>query len=82
LPEPGARFGSVDGTGASIWARVTPRSASTTTSLMRRQLARTPQWFSMPQLPACTLHSVIPSGPSIASTISISDMASGARARR
>ena len=31
----------------------------------------------MPQAPAWTLHSVMPSGPSIASTISISEMSAG-----
>jgi len=67
---------------ASICARVTPRSASATTSLIRRQLARTPHDCSMPQAPAWTLHSVIPSGPSIASTISIRLIAAASRARR
>ena len=68
--------------GACICASVTLRSACTTTSLMRRQLARTPQWSSIVQWPAWMLHSVIPSGPSIASTTSISPMASAGRASR
>src|SRR5690606_36161110 len=64
--------GGGGGGGSSICATVIPRSASATTVLIRRQFARTPQWSSIPQAPAWTLHSVIPSGPSIASTTSIS----------
>jgi hypothetical protein len=67
---------------SSICARLTLRSASATTSLIRRQLARTPQDCSMPQAPAWTLHSVMPSGPSIASTISTRLIWLAARARR
>src|SRR5207342_105314 len=77
-PAPGSRCGG----GASICARVMPRRASITTSLMRFQLARTPQDCSMPQLPAWTLHSVMPSGPSSAITISSRPIASAARASR
>jgi hypothetical protein len=59
-----------------------PRSASATTSLIRRQLARTPQDCSMPHWPSCRLHSVMPSGPSIASTISTRLIAAASRASR
>src|SRR5690606_3545980 len=75
-------FGGVAHASSAIWARVTPRRARATTSLMRRQLARTPQDCSIPQLPACRLHSVMPSGPSIASTISARLMSAGLRSRR
>src|SRR3546814_12428562 len=70
LPEVGMNCGD------SICASDTPRSASATTSLIRRQLARTLHESPMPQLPTWTLHSVMPSGPSIASTISNSEMQS------
>ena len=43
-------------------------------------VARTPQESSMPHWPACTLHSVMPSGPSIASTISTRLMSAASRA--
>ena len=60
------------GGGEHLARGVTPRSASATTSLIRRQLARTPQCGSMlAGAVRRTLHSVMPSGPSIASTISI-----------
>src|SRR3546814_1807613 len=52
LPEVGMNCGD------SICASDTPRSASATTSLIRRQLARTLHESSMPQLPTWTLHSV------------------------
>ena len=68
--------------GASISARVTARRASATTSLILRQLARTPQESWMPQAPSCRLHAVMPSGPSIASTISTRLMSDGSRASR
>src|SRR5207342_1931058 len=68
--------------GDNMSASETPRRASITTSLMRRQLARTPQEDSMPQAPAWTLHSVMPSGPSMASTISMSEISRASRARR
>src|SRR5690606_18665263 len=61
---------SVSGKGRSICARVTPRSASASTSLIRRQLERTPHCSAMPHWLSSWLHSVIASGPSIASTIS------------
>src|SRR5690606_14580859 len=75
--------GEGGGSGRSICARGTPRRASATTSLIRRQVERTPHWWAMPHwlLPAW-LHSVIASGPSIASTISIRVMRSASRARR
>src|SRR5690606_14652194 len=63
--------GSAAGGGCSICARVTPRSASATTSLISRQLARTPHWWAIPHWLTGWLHSVIASGPSMASTISI-----------
>ena len=70
------------GTPSIIWARVTLRSASTTTSLIRRQLARTPHWSSIVQLPVWMLHSVMPSGPSMASTTSMRLMETAGRASR
>src|SRR3546814_1572758 len=70
LPEVGMNCGD------SICARDTPRSASATTSLIRRQLARTLHESSMPQLPTWTLHSVMPSGPSIRSEEHTSELQS------
>src|SRR5690606_8279261 len=69
-------------TSPSICARLTLRSAAATTSLMRRQLPRTPHCPEMPHSPWSRLHSVIASGPSIASTISTRLIASAGRARR
>src|SRR5690606_19663227 len=70
LGAPGPASGTGGG-GASISAKLTPRRASATMSLMRRQLARAPHCSAMPQLVSSRLHSVIASGPSMASTISM-----------
>ncbi len=71
------RFGG----GRVMSASVTLPSASAIAWLMRRQLTRTPQWGSWSQAPAWALHSVMPIGPSIATTTSAMVMRSGGRAR-
>jgi hypothetical protein len=74
--------GAAGGKGTRICARLMSPRASATTWLIRRQLPRTPQCDSSSHALCSPEHSVTPSGPSIASTISIRRIASGGRASR
>ena len=82
LLKPLAQAGLVEGFRGARGGYRLARPASATTSLIRRQLARTPHWSEMPHSPWSRLHSVIASGPSIASTISNSEMSCAGRASR
>src|SRR6185437_916666 len=72
----------LDGTGLSMSAKVIPRRVWSSTLLMRCQLPRTPHCDSRSHWPSATLHSVMPIGPSSASTISASEIAPAGRASR
>ena len=70
------------GAGWRSSSSVTLASAVPMASLMRRQLCWIRQRVSWWQAPSCTLHSVMPIGPSMAVTMSSTEMALAGRASR